>query len=95
MPDIRYIEGMSEYLKVWVEGQQKPVITLMSMSKMAESLPKYFMRIHRSYIINLGKIQEVEKNRVSLDAHTELPVGELYKEALQAYISTNYLGRDN
>ena len=95
MPDIRYIEGMSEYLKVWVEGQQKPVITLMSMSKMAESLPKYFMRIHRSYIINLGKIQEVEKNRVFLDAHTELPVGELYKEALQAYISTNYLGRDN
>ena len=66
LPDIRYIEGMSEYLKVWIEGEQKPIITLLSMKKMEERLPDYFMRIHRSYIINLNKIQEVNRNRVTL-----------------------------
>jgi DNA-binding LytR/AlgR family response regulator len=91
--DIRYIEGMSEYLKVWIEGEPKPVITLLSMKKMEEHLPDCFMRIHRSYIINLNKIQEVNKNRVILDAGTNLPIGELYKEAFQAYLDTRFLGK--
>jgi DNA-binding LytR/AlgR family response regulator len=93
IPDIRYIEGMSEYLKVWVEGESKPLITLLSMKKMEERLPDYFMRIHRSYIINLTKIQEVNKNRVILDSETYLPVGDLYKDAFQAYLNTKYLGK--
>lgn len=91
--DIRYVEAMSEYLKVWLEGQAKPVITLLSMKKMEEHLPNYFMRIHRSYIINLTKIQEVNKNRVILDAETYLPIGDMYKEAFQAYLDTKYLGK--
>ena len=91
--DIRYIEGMSEYLKVWLDSQPKPIITLLSMKKMEERLPDYFMRIHRSYIVNLTKIQEVNKNRVIMDANTYLPIGDLYKEAFQAYLETNYLGK--
>lgn len=91
--DIRYIEGMSEYLKVWLEGQPKPIVTLLSMKKMEERLPDNFMRIHRSYIINLDKIQEVNKNRVIMDADTYLPIGDLYKEAFQAYLDTRFLGK--
>ena len=91
--DIRYVESMSEYLKVWVEGQPKPIITLLSMKKMAERLPDNFMRIHRSYIVNLNKIQEVNKNRVIMDADTFLPIGDLYREAFQAYLDTKFLGR--
>ena len=91
--DIRYIEGMSEYLKVWLEGEPKPIITLLSMKKMEERLPDTFMRIHRSYIVNLTKIQEVNKNRVILDANTYLPIGDLYKEAFQAYLNTKLLGK--
>ena len=93
IPDIRYIEAMSEYLKVWIEGEAKPIVTLLSMKKMEERLPDYFMRIHRSYIINLNKIQEVNKNRVIMDADTYLPVGDLYKETFQAYLDTKFLGR--
>ena len=93
IPDIRYVEGMSEYLKVWVEGEPKPIITLLSLKKMEERLPDYFMRIHRSYIINLTKIQEVNKNRVIMDAETYLPIGELYKESFQAYLDNKYLGK--
>ena len=89
--DIRYIEAMSEYLKVWIDAQPKPIITLLSMKKMEERLPRSFMRIHRSYIVNLNKIQEVNKNRVLLDPQTELPIGDLYKEAFQTYLDSRVL----
>ena len=91
--DIRYVEGMSEYLKIHVEGQPKPLIVLLSMKKMEERLPNSFMRIHRSYIINLKKIQEVNKNRVIMDRDTWLPIGDNYKEQFQDYINTKFLGK--
>lgn len=91
--DIRYIEGMSEYLKIHLEGQ-KPIITLLSMKKMEDYLPStLFMRIHRSYIVNLQKIQEVNKNRVILDADTNLPIGDLYKDQFNEYLERNFLGK--
>ena len=91
--DIRYVEAMSEYLKVYVEGEAKPIVTLLSMKKMEERLPAYFMRIHRSYIINLTKIQEVNKNRVIMDRDTFLPIGDMYKEAFQSYLDGKFLGK--
>ena len=91
--DIRYVEAMSEYLKVYLEGESKPIVTLLSLKKMEERLPDYFMRIHRSYIINLTKIQEVNKNRVIMDADTYLPIGVMYKEAFQAYLDNKFLGK--
>ena len=91
--DIRYVEAMSEYLKVWLESEKKPIVTLLSMKKMEERLPDYFMRIHRSYIINLTKIQEVNKNRVIMDEETYLPIGDMYKDTFQAYLDTKFLGK--
>lgn len=91
--DIRYIEAMSEYLKVHLKSEPKPIITLLSMKKMEERLPDYFMRIHRSYIINLNEIQEVNKNRIILDANTYLPIGDMYKESFQQYLDTRFLGK--
>ena len=91
--DIRYIEGMSEYLKIHLESQPKPVVTLLSMKKMEEYLPPYFMRIHRSYIINLKMIQEVNKNRVIMDSDTYLPIGDNYKDAFNDYLNTKFLGK--
>ena len=91
--DIRFIEGMSEYLKIHLEGQ-KPIITLLSMKKMEDYLPPtLFMRIHRSYIVNLQKIQEVNKNRVILDADTFLPIGDLYKDRFNEYLEQKFLGK--
>ena len=91
--DIRYIEGMSEYLKVHLRSSQKPIITLLSMKKIEEFLPPYFMRIHRSYIINLKEIQEVNKNRVIMDAETYLPIGDNYKDTFNNYLNTKFLGK--
>ena len=91
--DIRYVEAMSEYLKVHIEGDSKPIITLLSMKKMEERLPDYFMRIHRSYIVNLKMIQEVNKNRIIMDKDTYLPIGDMYKDAFQQYRDTKFLGK--
>ena len=91
--NIRYIEGMSEYLKIYLKDA-KPIVVLLSMKKMEERLPSHsFMRIHRSYIINLNEIQEVNKNRVILDADTFLPIGDLYREQLNQYIESKFLGK--
>ncbi|MBP3776696.1 MAG: response regulator transcription factor [Prevotella sp.] len=91
--DIRYIEAMSEYLKIYLDSEPKPVITLLSMKKIEERLPDDFMRIHRSYIVNLTKIQEVNKNRVIMDSDTYLPIGDMYKEAFQRYLDAKFLGK--
>ena len=90
---IRYVEAMSEYLRIYVEGEPKPVTTLLSMKKMEEWLPDTFMRIHRSYIVNLQQVQEVNKNRVILDADTYLPIGDMYRDAFQQYLDKRFLGR--
>lgn len=90
---IRYVEAMSEYLRIYLDGEPKPVITLLSMKKIEERLPAHFMRIHRSYIVNLQKVQEVNKNRVILDADTLLPIGDMYRETFQQYLDQRFLGR--
>ncbi len=90
--DIRYVESMSEYLKLYIEGQ-RPVMMLFSMKRMEERLPPFFVRIHRSYIVNMKKIVEVSKNRVMMDAETYLPIGDNYKDSLLKYLNEKYLGR--
>ncbi len=91
--DIRYVEAMSEYLKVHIVSDSRPIITLLSMKKMEERLPDYFMRIHRSYIVNLKMIQEVNKNRIIMDKDTYLPIGDMYKDTFQQYLDTKFLGK--
>ncbi|MBR1394092.1 MAG: response regulator transcription factor [Prevotella sp.] len=91
--DILYVEGMSEYLKLHLASQPKPVITLLAMKNLEERLPRNFMRIHRSYIVNLDKITEVNKNRVFITANVALPIGDSYKEQFGSYIEAKFLGK--
>jgi DNA-binding LytR/AlgR family response regulator len=51
------------------------------------------MRIHRSYIINLDDIQEVNKNRIIMDSDTYLPIGDMYKDTFQQYLDTKFIGK--
>lgn len=92
--DIRYVESMSEYLRIYLEGKKQPLIVLLSMKKLEERLPAdSFMRIHRSYLVNLKKIHEVNKNRVILDEFTYLPIGDNYKESFSNYLDSKFLGK--
>lgn len=89
---IRYIEAMSEYLRISCDDKEKPVIVLLSMKKIEEHLPSsLFMRIHRSYIINLNKIIEVKKNHVILEGGASMPIGDNYKDAFMTYLGNRIL----
>lgn len=89
--EIRCIEGMGEYLKIHFDSERRPLIVLLSMKKMEENLPKNFMRIHRSWIINLLKIEEIIKNRVILGDNTNIPIGDMYRETFTKYIDSKFL----
>ncbi len=94
LSDIIYVEGMSEYLRIHLTTQPKPLVVLLAMKKLEERLPKNFMRIHRSYIINLQKIKEVNKSRVIMNTPADdayLPIGDLYREAFNEYLNSKFL----
>ena len=89
---IRYIEAMSEYLRIATDDKDKPVIVLLSMKRIEEHLPSsMFMRIHRSFIINLNKIVEVKKNHVVLEGGMSMPIGDNYTDAFMAYLNSRIL----
>jgi two-component system, LytTR family, response regulator LytT len=91
LQEIDFIESMSEYVKIYLTGQ-KPVISLMSLKNLEKSLPgDRFMRVHRSYIVNLQKITTIERNRIVFYGNTFIPVSEQYKTDFKKFIDTNFL----
>ncbi len=92
--DILYIEGMSEYVKIHFSNDTHSLTILTSMKKLEDLLPSAaFMRIHRSYIINLNQVIEVNKSRVVLAAAVSLPIGDLYRDAVRQYIDSHTLSK--
>lgn len=91
LKDIKYIEGMREYVRIYIENQS-PIMTLLSMKKLVEHLPsKDFMRVHRSFIVNLNKITTIERNRIIFDKDVYIPVSEQHKEQFQQFLDNNFL----
>ena len=91
---IIYIEGMAEYLRIHLAASTKPIVVLLSMKKMEERLGETnFMRIHKSFIINLHHIAEINRSRVVLDEGVEIPIGDSYREQLNEYIGKKFLGK--
>ena len=91
---IVYVEGMSEYLKIFLEGRKEPVIVLLSMRKLDERLPStHFMRVHKSYLVNLRKISQVSKGQILMTNGVTIPIGDLYRDSLNSYIGSKFLSK--
>jgi DNA-binding LytR/AlgR family response regulator len=86
LDDIIYIEGLKDYVKIF--AGTKPIFAHQNMKSIESKLTNDFLRIHKSYIISLKKIEAVQKNMVRI-AGLELPVGEMYKEQLFKIINEN------
>lgn len=85
--DIVYIEGLKDYAKIYLEHTPKPVLSLITLKALEQKLsPKVFMRVHRSYIVALDKVNAVTKNSLSV-ADLTITVGEQYREAFNTYLS--------
>jgi two-component system LytT family response regulator len=88
--EIKYIEGMREYIRIHLTNE-KPIMTLLSMKAMDKQLANSsFMRVHRSYIVNLNKISTIERNRIVFDK-VYIPVSDQYKEKFHQFIEKNFL----
>jgi two-component system response regulator LytT len=85
--DIIYIEGLKDYVKVWLQSAEKPVLSLTSLKSLEEKLPaKRFMRIHRSFIVSLEKITSISRGSVNVNK-INITVGDQYKEAFNVFMS--------
>lgn len=86
LKDVLYIESLKDYVKVHLIDSQKTVLSLISLKALEEKLPSTkFMRIHRSFIVSLDKINAITKNSI-LIGKTEITVGEQYKEAFKTIV---------
>lgn len=89
--DIQYIEGLKDYVKVYLHSENKPVLSLNSMKSLEQKLPpERFMRVHRSFIVNLDQIEIIERSRIVF-GKTYIPVSDQYKDKFQEYLNKNFL----
>lgn len=84
--DILYIEGLKDYVKIFLKNQENPLLTLMSLKNLAERLsPLGFIRIHRSFIVAGNAVTAIAKNTLQIGNIT-IPVTEQYKQAFNDFI---------
>lgn len=83
--DILYIEGLKDYVKIFLKNQDKPLLTLMSLKSLEEKLsPSGFIRIHRSFIVAGSAVTAIAKNTLQIGSLT-IPVTEQYKQAFNDF----------
>lgn len=87
--DVLYVEGLKDYVKVYRAGPDAaPVVALGSLRLMEEKLPaRQFLRIHRSFIVNLGRLDAVMRAEVQI-GRALIPIGAQYREAFDAFLAT-------
>jgi two-component system, LytTR family, response regulator LytT len=89
--NILYIEGLKEYVKVYTVNSDKPVLSLTSLKMLETKLPAdKFMRVHRSFIVNLEKIETIDRSRIVFGTKY-IPIGEQYKDRFQEFLDKNFL----
>jgi two-component system LytT family response regulator len=90
LSDIKYIEGSNEYIVIHLV-KDKPVTTLMRMKNIETELPEnLFMRVHRSFIVNLAQVKVIERNRIIFDEKIYIPIGDQYKENFQKFLDKTF-----
>lgn len=88
--DIYFVEAFADYVKIWLSADKR-IVTLQTMRNMENALPKTaFLRVHRSFIVALDKIESVHNTNLTLAGKT-LPIGKNYKDAVLQLINKSRL----
>lgn len=91
LDDILYVEGVKDYIKIYITDGRKPVMSLMNMKKIDDYLPRpQFMRVHRSYIVNMTHVDMIDRGRIVLGGNV-IPVSDSYKDIVQDFIDSHTL----
>ena len=87
LDDILYIEGLKDYVKIYLEHEPRPILSLMSLKSVEEHLPSSrFLRVHRSYIVQKSKIRLIDRGRIVFGKEY-IPISDSYKQELQSYLN--------
>ena len=85
---IKYVEGLKDYVKIYTDDSPRPILSLMNMKAMEQMLPESrFIRVHRSFIVQKGKIREIDRNRIVF-GDVYIPIGDSYKQAFQDFLKS-------
>lgn len=88
---ILYIEGLKDYVKIFVEGETHPILSLMSMKSLEDMLPaNRFIRVHRSFIVQPEKIKVIERNRIVFGKEY-IPISDNYKQKFMEFLAQRAL----
>ena len=91
LDDVLYIEGVKDYVKIYFDNGDKPVMSLMNMKRIEESLPSpEFMRTHRSYIVNMMKVKVIDRLRIVFDK-VYIPISDSYKDEVMSFLDSHTL----
>lgn len=86
---IKYVEGLKDYVKIYTDDSPRPILSLMNMKAMEQMLPgSRFIRVHRSFIVQKGKIREIDRNRIVF-GDVYIPIGDSYKQAFQDFLKSH------
>ena len=89
--EINYIEGLRDYVKIFLTEEKKPVLSLSTLKALEARLPDdRFMRVHRSFIVSLEKVKVIDRNRIVFD-EVRIPVTDQYKENFQKFLDGNFI----
>lgn len=89
--DILYVEGLKDYVKIYLASTPKPLLSLCSMHSLESRLPQTgFLRIHRSFIVNMERVSVLERGQIVF-GEKRIPVSDSYKENVQEYINRRML----
>ena len=84
---ISYIEGFRDYVRIHLDDEAEPVLSLMRLKSLEESLPApRFVRVHKSYIVQTSRIEAIERNHIIIGKE-RIPIGESYQDALFKILS--------
>jgi DNA-binding LytR/AlgR family response regulator len=87
--EILYIQGLKDYVKIYIEELSSPILTLMTMKNLETDLPQdKFMRVHRSFIVALDKIRSIEKGMIKIKDKI-IPISDSYRANFQEYVNNN------
>ncbi|MHC1731358.1 MAG: LytR/AlgR family response regulator transcription factor [Bacteroidales bacterium] len=89
--EIQYIEGLKDYVKIWLKEEKKPVLSLSTLKALESRLPSdRFMRVHRSFIVNLETVKVIERGRIVF-GEVRIPVTEQYIENFRKFLDRNFI----
>ena len=91
--DILFVEGMKDYVMVYLASQRQPLVTHVTMKAMEEMLPAGFMRIHRSFIVALDKVASVSGTGDVKVGDRLLHVSDAYRDAFDTYLREHSIAR--